>query len=166
MRRGLIAAGAALLLPVAALAASAAASVTLDGNRLVVPQPLQFRPGTSILQRGSDGTLARVATWLSEKAFISVLRIEGHTLPGPKAQGLSETRAMAVAARLVAMGVDCRRLIVVGFGDTKPVAAPGSLSNERIEFVNAALRGRAIGGMPLDGGGRQAGDACAVRPAR
>jgi OOP family OmpA-OmpF porin len=162
MRKGLIAAGAALLLPAAALAASAAASVMLDGNRLVLPQPLQFRPGTAILQRGSDAPIARVATWLTEKAFISVLRIEGHTLPGPKAQGLSETRAMAVATRLVAMGVDCRRLIVVGFGDTKPVAAPGSSANERIEFVNAALRGRAIGGLPLDGGGRQAGDACAA----
>ena len=46
MKRGLIAAGAALLLPAAALAASAAASVMLDGNRLVLPQPLQFRPGT------------------------------------------------------------------------------------------------------------------------
>ncbi len=163
MRRGLIAAGAALLLPVALLAATPATTLMLDGNRLNLAQPLQFKPGTSILQRGSDGPLSHVASWMAQKAFISVLRIEGHTLPDPKAQTLSETRAMAVAMRLVAMGVDCKRLIVVGFGDTKPVAAPGALANERIEFVNAALRGRAIGGLPLDGGGRQAGDACAGR---
>jgi hypothetical protein len=33
--------------------------------------------------------------------------------------------------------------------------------NRRISFFNAGLRGRAIGGMPLDGGGQLAGDPCA-----
>ncbi|MCX5748100.1 MAG: hypothetical protein NT062_37045 [Proteobacteria bacterium] len=38
--------------------------------------------------------------------------------------------------------------------------AEGRAANRRSEFVNAALRGRAIGGMPADGGGADAGDVC------
>jgi hypothetical protein len=32
--------------------------------------------------------------------------------------------------------------------------------NRRIGFAVAGLRGAAVGGLPLDGGGRVAGDAC------
>jgi len=34
-------------------------------------------------------------------------------------------------------------------------------SAARTLFVNAALRGKAIGGMPVDGNGQVAGDPCA-----
>lgn len=48
--------------------------------------------------------------------------------------------------------------LAVGFGNTKPVAdnstVDGKAQNQRISFVIAALRGRPIGGMPLDGGGK------------
>jgi OOP family OmpA-OmpF porin len=37
----------------------------------------------------------------------------------------------------------------------------GRAQNRRTLFVNAALRGRPIGGMPVDGGGRVGGDPCA-----
>ena len=60
--------------------------------------------------------------------------------------------------------IDCNRLIAVGFGSTKPVAdnstPVGKAENRRIEFVMAGLRGKAISGMPLDGGGKVAGDLC------
>ncbi|MBP6608828.1 MAG: carboxypeptidase regulatory-like domain-containing protein, partial [Deltaproteobacteria bacterium] len=36
----------------------------------------------------------------------------------------------------------------------------GRAQNRRVAFVNAALRGRPIGGMPIDGGGKVAGDLC------
>ena len=62
------------------------------------------------------------------------------------------------------MGVDCKRLVAVGFGNTKPVAdnstPDGKARNSRVSFFNAALRDRLIGGMPADGGGKVAGDAC------
>jgi OOP family OmpA-OmpF porin len=52
----------------------------------------------------------------------------------------------------------------VGFGATKPVAegrtAEARAANARIDFVPAAIRGRAMGGMPLDGGGQVAGSPC------
>jgi OOP family OmpA-OmpF porin len=69
-----------------------------------------------------------------------------------------------VARRLVADGSACKRLLPVGFGGTKPVASnatpDGKAQNRRTDFVNAELRGRAIGGLPVDGGGRVAGDPC------
>jgi OOP family OmpA-OmpF porin len=65
---------------------------------------------------------------------------------------------------LVTHGVDCKRLIAVGFGGSKPIAPNDSpehkAENRRTVFVNAALRGHAIGGMPTDGGGDLAGDLC------
>ena len=71
---------------------------------------------------------------------------------------------MSVSRALVRRGVDCKRLIPVGFGSSKPVAfeatPEGKAQNQRIEMVNAQLRGIAIGGMPADGGGRVAGDPC------
>jgi len=52
----------------------------------------------------------------------------------------------------------------VGFGANKPVAAndtaEGRARNTRVEVAMAQLRGRAIGGMPVDGGGLVAGDPC------
>ena len=65
---------------------------------------------------------------------------------------------------MVAVGIKCDRLIPVGFGSAKPIVPNDTpdhkAQNRRIAFVNAALRGRAIGGMPVDGGGKVAGDPC------
>ena len=36
----------------------------------------------------------------------------------------------------------------------------GKSQNRRVSFVNAALRGKAIGGMPTDGGGKAAVNPC------
>ena len=62
----------------------------------------------------------------------------------------------------IALAVD--RLLAVGFGPTKPIAdsstPEGRGQNNRVELHNAQLRGRAIGGMPTDGGGQVAGDLC------
>ncbi len=69
-----------------------------------------------------------------------------------------------MAKALVAKGVDCKRLLPVGFGETKPRAEnktpEGKAQNRRTTFVNAALRGKAIGGAPLEGFGKIAGDPC------
>ena len=108
-----------------------------------------------------------MAGYLADKTYISTLRIEGHTDDRGDAganQALSEKRALAVAKALVAKGVDCKRLLPVGFGANKPIrpndTPEGRAQNRRMDFVNAALRGRAIGGMPVDGGGVVAGDPC------
>ena len=148
-------------------AAAEAPKFEIENGALKVPFPITFTTGKATLEPASAEAVAYVAAYLEAKASITTLRVEVHT----DAQGndqynqsLSEKRAFAVAKVLVAKGVDCKRLLPVGFGETKPVAdnrtAEGRAANRRTVFANAALRGKAIGGMSPDGGGVVAGDPC------
>jgi len=140
----------------------------LEDNALKVPHPVVYKTGKpDVDAKQSADALAYVAGYLGAKTYISRMRIEVHadSQGADEAnQRLTEKRALAVARALVAQGVDCKRLVPVGFGETKPVAdnktAEGRAANRRTLFVNAELRGRAIGGMPVDGGGVVAGDPC------
>lgn len=131
-------------------------------NQLKVEKSITFSGATDKLEPASDEALNFVKAYLTDKKYISTLRIEVHFRAGTKdAQTLSEKRAMSIAKWLVKNGVDCNRLIAVGFGSTKPVKSPPqAFANDRIEFRNAALAGHAIGGMPLDGGGVSSGNIC------
>lgn len=157
---------ASLCLAVPALAGEPSRSFELDGNTLKLPAPLSFEAGTDKLAASAKPALEHLKAYLEAKSYVSMMRLEGHTSSAEKGgQALSEKRAMAVAKWLVGQGTDCKRLVPVGFGDTKPVAtnstAEGRAQNERITAVNAMLRNRPIGGMPVDGGGSVAGDPCA-----
>jgi OOP family OmpA-OmpF porin len=139
----------------------------LEGNEVKITKPILFETGSDKLKPESTAALEIIKQYLTDKSYISLLRVECHTDNSGNAnanQSLSERRAFAVCAALVKMGVDCKRLIAVGFGDTKPVAdnssPEGKAANQRVSFINAALRGHAIGGMPADGGGKVAGDSC------
>ena len=136
-------------------------------NTLRLPGPVVFEAGSDKLSPVSDAVLDVVEDYLAAKPDISLLRIEGHTDSDGKAdanQLLSEKRAMSVARWLIAHGVSCRRLIPVGFGHTKPIApndtADNKAQNRRVAFVNAEIKSKAIGGAPVDGGGKVAGDPC------
>lgn len=141
-------------------------SFSLDGNSVELPGPIVFETGTATINEAeSAATLWLLIDYLEAKSYISTLRIEGHmSEAGAAAQTLTEARALAVAAWLIANGVACDRLLAVGFGNTKPIAdnktPDGRAQNNRITVVNAALRGHAIGGMPLDGGGNSSGAVC------
>lgn len=139
----------------------------LEGNEVKISKPVLFETGSAKLKPESTEALEIIKQYLADKSYISQLRVECHTDNNGDAaanQSLSEKRALVVSKKLVEMGVDCKRLIAVGFGDTKPVAdnstAEGRAQNRRVSFVNVALRGRVIGGMPVDGGGRVAGEVC------
>ena len=153
---------AAVLITVLGFTAAAQNKYELDGNRLKVEKPITFVGATDKLEPASDEALKFIKDYLTDKKYISTMRIEVHFRVGTKdAQLLSEKRAMAIANWLAKNGIDCKRLIAVGFGTTKPVTnPPQAFENDRIEFHNAALAGHAIGGMPLDGGGRSAGSVC------
>jgi len=138
---------------------------TIDNNGLVLNKPVIFETGTAVLKPESDEALLSVKAFLQAKEYVSLLRIEGHMASGGNEndnQSLTQKRAMAVCKWLIKNGIDCKRLIAVGFGSNKPVAdnssADGKAMNNRIEFKIAELRGHAIGGMPVDGGGKVAGD--------
>lgn len=139
----------------------------IENNALVLPSVIVFETSTDVIKPESFPTLQYVVDYLNAKSYISLMRIEGHTHSGgdeSNNQKLSEKRALAVCKWLVAHGIDCKRLLPVGFGSNKPIESnatlEGKAKNARCMFVNAALRGRAIGGMPEDGGGLVAGDAC------
>lgn len=134
---------------------------------LKLPGPVLFESGKDVLKPESDAVLQVVKDYLDAKPAVTQLRIEGHTdNVGAAAsnQTLSQLRAYAVARWLIAKGVRCSRLVPVGFGDTKPVAdnttEDGRTQNRRTVFINAALNGKPIAGMPIEGGGTAAGDPC------
>lgn len=139
----------------------------LEGNEVKMSKQVMFEAGSDKLKPESTAALEIIKQYLADKSYISLMRVECHTDNNGDAaasQLLSEKRALAVCKKLAEMGVDCKRLIAVGFGDTKPTAdnsgMEGRAQNRRVCFFNAALRDRLIGGMPADGGGRVAGDVC------
>ena len=139
----------------------------IENGGLVLDHSVLFQTGSAVLRSESDSALNQVKAFLLSKEYITLMRIEGHLAAGmdeTKGQSLSEKRALAVCRWLIHNGIDCKRLIAVGFGSQKPIAdnstPPGKAQNTRIEFKMAALRDRPIGGMPVDGGGRVAGDIC------
>ena len=140
----------------------------VENNQLVLDNPVTFKTGKADLTDEGKEALKPVREYLLAKDYITLLRVEGHTDNAGKAadlQTLSEQRALSVCRWLTANGIDCKRLIPVGFGATKPIAdnntPEGKASNRRMTFAFAALRGNLIGGMPADGGGKVAGDPCA-----
>jgi OOP family OmpA-OmpF porin len=142
----------------------------IEGGALKLPGPVVFETASDKLKPESDEVLQVVKDYLDAKPDITKLRIEGHTdNDGHKDanQTLSEKRSIAVAHWLTGKGIDCKRLLPVGFGQMKPVAgtpdkqtADEKAQNRRTAFVNAQIKGRAIGGLPEDGGGKVAGDPC------
>ena len=137
----------------------------VENGAVVLPLPVEFSAGRAVPTEASDEALRHVVAFLAAKPAITLLRVEAHTNGADAAaeQTLSEGRAMAVCLRLVEMGADEARLLPVGFGNTKPRAdgstPAGRAQNVRIEFRPAAMNGKPIGGMPVDGGGKVAGTA-------
>lgn len=128
---------------------------------------MKFKTGNAELTDEGKEPLKGVKEFLDQKDYITTLRVEGqsgNSMAESVSQTLTEKRALSVCKWLVENGVDCKRLIAVGFGSTKPVASNddpiGKAQNSRIEFIPAALKDKAIGGRPLDGGGVVAGDPC------
>ena len=140
----------------------------IENNQLVLDNPVTFKTGSAELTEEGKAALKPVKEFLLAKDYITLLRVEGHTDNAGKEtdlQNLTEQRALSVCRWLTANGIDCKRLIPVGFGSTKPIAdnntTEGKAANRRTAFALAALRGNMIGGMPADGGGKTAGDPCA-----
>jgi OOP family OmpA-OmpF porin len=138
---------------------SLAQSFKLNGNEVVFNNKLNFKKGSAELTAADKEALADVKKYLEDKSYISLLRVEGHSNGADNDQELSEKRALAAGKWLTDNGIDCKRLIIVGFGNTKPVSEDES-QNNRISFVNVELRGKVIGGLPADGGGKVVAEPC------
>ncbi|MEM1105819.1 MAG: OmpA family protein [Pseudomonadota bacterium] len=101
-----------------------------------------FETGSAELSRASGETLDKIMAVASQCAPQLVFEIGGHTdNTGERAFNvfLSEARAQAVAAYMVARGVAPGRLNAVGFGPDRPVGdnatRAGRAANRRIEFT-------------------------------
>jgi len=102
---------------------------------------INFDTDSAVLKDESKPTLDRIAALLKAQSGLK-LTIEGHTDSTATAehnQKLSQQRAEAVKAYLVAAGIDGARLKAVGLGATKPVATNateiGRAQNRRVELV-------------------------------
>jgi OmpA-OmpF porin, OOP family len=102
---------------------------------------INFDTGKSDIKPESQPIVDQIATLLKDNPDLK-LSIEGHTdnVGTPQAnKTLSEKRARAVVAAVVAAGVDAARLSAVGWGQEKPVAdnrsEDGRAKNRRVEIV-------------------------------
>lgn len=117
-------------------------SVTRNGNTIILNMPsnVTFATGQDSLNPNFFQVLDSVAIVLN-KYPKTLLDVDGHTdSVGDENsnQALSERRAVTVARYLNSRSVDSRRLQVIGFGETRPVADnasdAGRSANRRVEL--------------------------------
>ncbi|MCC6001257.1 MAG: OmpA family protein [Pararhodobacter sp.] len=109
--------------------------------RVVLPESVTFRTGSSVVDPGFRPALRSVSESLRRHPGTSVLVI-GHTdnVGGAAYNNqLSQDRAMAVARELIASGTSGSRIQVSGRGFREPIAsnatAAGRAENRRVEIV-------------------------------
>jgi outer membrane protein OmpA-like peptidoglycan-associated protein len=110
-------------------------------NGKFITHGITFDVDKAIIKPESMGVLNQVARFLKDNGSVK-MEIDGHTdNSGASAHNLalSQQRAEAVKAQLIAMGIDASRLSTKGFGDTKPISdnstPEGKANNRRVEFV-------------------------------
>ena len=149
-----------------------AGKVKIEDNQLITQSKIKFDKDTADISAGSIENLTAIKDFLNEKKYISLVRIESHAFTSEdsvKDQNLSMKRSLALANWFVTNGIDCKRILPVGFGETKPIIEVGEnlledqITNDRVVIVVASLRNILIGGLPADGGGLAIKDFCETK---
>ncbi len=118
-------------------------SVVRNGNDITLKMPgnITFNTDSAEVKPGFYKVLNSVALVL-KKYDKTILEVAGHTdsTGSPQYnQALSERRASSVAQYLEAQGVDSRRVMTVGAGETHPIAPnntpEGRQANRRVELT-------------------------------
>ena len=106
----------------------------------ILEQP-KFDFNRAVIKKESDSLLTEVAKVMTDHPEIKRVRIEGHTDSVGSAQVnkiLSQQRAQAVAAWLIAHGIDKDRVTAQGMGKEHPLVPndtdAGRAANRRVEF--------------------------------
>ena len=132
----------------AALAYSTYEGEQVPGGLMVtLPEAVLFDFDQATLRAAADDVLADVAALAAQYPGAAV-QVAGHTdsLGAPTYNhALSERRAQAVADALIDLDVDAGRLLVAGYGESRPVAANqtpdglddpvGRQANRRVEVT-------------------------------
>jgi outer membrane protein OmpA-like peptidoglycan-associated protein len=101
----------------------ATGNTTLKGRRVMIPGELEFDSGKATLKQNpkTKECLGELVAFIKANRQITKLEVQGHTDnigPEDLNQKLSQARAEAVAAALVAAGIDPRRIASKGYGST------------------------------------------------
>lgn len=118
------------------------AQFTADGVLIRLDESaVAFEPGTAVLPANAETALTEVAGLLRRHPEQRAL-LRGHTDASGRPEAnrrLSEQRAAAVRAMLVAMGVPAERVGIEGIGAAEPIAdnlsAAGRSKNRRVEVL-------------------------------
>ena len=107
---------------------------------------INFDTGKSTIRPDSKPIIDQIVQMMKTNTGLE-LGVEGHTdnVGDAKSnQTLSENRAKAVVAAIVAQGIEAKRLSAAGHGQDKPVAdnssEEGRAKNRRVELVKKATR--------------------------
>jgi outer membrane protein OmpA-like peptidoglycan-associated protein len=122
--------------------ACAPAAVVVQGDRIGTLEPIPFRSGSAELDTGAEAILRAVAATLTAHPEIARVAVDGHTDDvGDRAANLvlSQRRSLAIIERLVALGIDARRLEARGFGSRQPIVSDKTpearAKNRRVELI-------------------------------
>lgn len=128
----------------------AAAPVVDRGEVLALADPITFAAARPEPAPGAHAALDALAAYLERERSILAVEIQVHSdARGAEAYNLrlTEARAQAVRAYLVARGVAAGRLRAKGYGETRPVCreptAACSARNRRVEIHVLARAGAA-----------------------
>lgn len=113
---------------------------TPEGLKITLSEAILFDFGQWVLKPKANETLDKLARLARLRK--GRIRVEGHTdnVGGARFNRvLSELRAHVVALALARRGVDARRLVPRGYGETRPVASnaseAGRARNRRVEII-------------------------------
>ncbi len=134
--------------------------VDVEAEKLKLNGRVYFRTRSAELEQRdkTEDALLAVAKTMRERSNLSCVEIQGHTDDRGDAQynlKLSRERADAVRNWLVQTGIEPHRLVAVGFGGTKPLAAndseAGRANNRRVEFLLRAPDAKGSCPHPIGG---------------
>jgi len=115
--------------------------VELKEDRIEIHEKVQFEYNSANILEVSHSLLNEVADVIKKTPRIKKIRVEGHASADGSDEynmKLSDRRAKAVRAYLITQGVDEKKLVAKGFGETKPIAdndtEEGREKNRRVEF--------------------------------
>jgi outer membrane protein OmpA-like peptidoglycan-associated protein len=108
-------------------------------HQIQILERIAFTVGQSRVLSESNKILQAIARVLLEHPELTKVEVAGHASSRePNADKLAVARAEAVAAFLVARGVDAKRLVVEGYGAERPLAPNDTEAdrqqNRRVEF--------------------------------